>query len=703
MLAALARLASRRPWRVVAVAAAFVVLALVVGAPGLGSLTSQGFDDRSREGVRARDAISAATGAESEPGVIALIRPGAPVLGRAGRAAVLQVERELRALPAVARVVGPFSGGGPSLISRDGRAGYLAAYLRSDDDAGQVMNRFRGDSRVTLGGGAVVRKEANDIVGQDLLRAEILAFPILFLISLWVFRGVVAALLPPVIGGVVIVGGFLGLSLVNHVHDISVYAINLVTGLGLGLAIDESLLMVSRYREEIAASGPGAEALRRTLMTAGRSVLFSTLTVAAALSALTIFPIGFLFSMGIGGMIVALLAAVASVVLLPAVLMILGPRVNALAPRRWRRATEEADRPVTSGFWYRLSHAVMRWPGPIAALTAGGLILLGLPALGLRFTTVDDQVLPRSVSARQVGDALRTEFPQDLSAPILIAVRAAPGPASGTRLEAYARRVAAVPGVVGATPPQYLGSGTWEIQAVAGSPPLAGRTQDVVREIRGLPAPAPALVGGLTAGFIDNKASLAARLPWAVAWVAIATMLVLWLMTGSVLIPIKAVIMNFLTLSATFGLLVLIFQDGNLEGPLGYRSLGSVDATQPVLLAALAFGLSTDYAVFLLSRIKEAHDGGTANREAVAFGLQRTGRIVTAAAVLFCVAIGAFATSRVVILKELGVGTAIAVLIDATIIRALLVPSLMELLGEANWWAPGPLRRLHRRIGVSEV
>jgi len=284
---------------------------------------------------------------------------------------------------------------------------------------------------------------------------------------------------------------------------------------------------------------------------------------------------------------------------------------------------------------------------------------------------------------------------------MLVAV-AAP-PSAAPRIRAYSARLAALPGVGAVAAPQPLPRGVWRIEVISAERPLTDASQSLVRRIRALPAPAPALVGGLTANFIDQKAALADRLPLAIAIVALITILALWLLTGSVVLPVKAVIMNFLTLSAVFGILVVVFQDGHLEAPLAFTSLGGIDTTQPILLAALAFGLSTDYAVFLLSRITEFHLGGAGDREAVAAGLERTGRIITAAALLFCVAVGAFATSRIVILKELGVGTALAVLIDATIIRALLVPSLMALLGRWNWWSPAPLRRLHGRIGVSEA
>jgi RND superfamily putative drug exporter len=708
MLARLGAFAGRRPWRIVAVAALGAALAVAAGGGLTDGLTSGGFQDPGSETLAAQRRIASAAGVRPGAGIIALVRPGAPVASPVGRTAVERVAARIARDPAVGLVTTAFTGGGRALVSFDGTATYVVASFRdisddaAEDAAARLEAAFAGDPAVTLGGGAVAGNQVGDIVRGDLARAELLAFPLLLLLSLWVFRGVVAALLPPLMGAVVIAGAMLGLGLANRALAISVYALNLVIGLSLGLAIDYSLLVVSRYREEIAARGPGVEALRRTLATAGRSVLFSAVTVAAALAGLMVFPQRFLVSMGLGGVMVALLAAAVSLVLLPAVLALLGRRVNALAPRAWRRRTEEADHLASSGGWYRLSRLVMRRPGPIAGIAAAGLIALGLPALGVTFTTVDATVLPESASARQVRAALRTEFPQDRAAPIFLAVTAPRTPAARARLEAYARDLAAIPGVTTVDPPQPLGPDTWAIDVIPAQPALSERSQDVVRAIRAREAPYPVLAGGLTANFLDEKASIAAHLPLAVAVVAGVTVVALFLMTGSVVLPLKAVVMNLLTLTATIGALVLIFQEGRLEDLLRYTSQGGVDLTQPILLGALAFGLSTDYAVFLLSRIAEAREAGASDTEAVAIGLQRTGRIVTAAALLFCVAIAAFATSDIVIIKELGVGTALAVALDATVVRAALVPSLMALLGRWNWWAPGPLRRVHRRLGLGE-
>jgi RND superfamily putative drug exporter len=429
-------------------------------------------------------------------------------------------------------------------------------------------------------------------------------------------------------------------------------------------------------------------------------VFFSSLTVAAALASLLVFPQRFLYSMGLGGALVALIAASVALIVLPAVLALLGHRVNSLAPKFLQRRAERDARPMTSGFWYRLSQFVMRSPGRIAAMSAAFLIALGIPLLGIKFTWVDAQILPSDQSARQVDDVIRAEFPPFRDTPIRLLVE----DANPKALQDVQSELRDTEGVVAVNPPRPLRGGDGVVEAVSDSPYLDERNREAVRHIRALPSPAGSdvLVTGSTAQFLDFQSSLKDHLPISLAITIVATLIVLFLMTGSVVLPIKQLVMNGLNLSAVFGILVFVFQDGRLEGLLDYRSQGAIEQTMPILLFAIAFGLSTDYGVFLLSRIKEARDRGASDSECIAIGLERTGRIVTAAAVLFAVAIGAFATSEIIFIKENGIGTALAVLIDASIIRALLVPSLMELLGHWNWWAPKPLRRLHDRFGLSE-
>jgi uncharacterized membrane protein YdfJ with MMPL/SSD domain len=699
MFERLALLAERRG-RPVVIAA--VVVAIAAGALGAGvadRLDPYGADDPATESVQASDRLQDA--GYRETGVVVLVRH-VKVDSAAGRARVQALTERISADSDVARVDSFYSTRSRDFVSRDGASTYLSVRLSPTDD-GDVQDageRIRGvlehEPGVLVGGSAVAQQQANDQVEKDLRKAELLAFPILFVLSLLFFRSLVAATLPLIIGGLTIVATMVMLSVASEVGSISIFALNLVIGLGLGLSIDYSLFIVSRYREEMAKTGPGLEAMRRTMATAGRTVLFSSLTVAGAIASLLVFPQRFLYSMGVGGSLVALIAAAVALVVLPAILAVLGTRVNALSPAFLRGRAERDARPAEEGFWYRLSRLVMRSPGKIAIASATLLIALGIPFFSIKFTTVDAQVLPESASANRVDDALRADFPPFRDTPIQLAVSGRPAAADG-----IAREAKGLPGVAEVRPPVQLEAGEHVVEVLSSNAPLSDASQDLVTRLRELPG--DTLSTGVTAGFVDLKDSLADHVPLMLAIVGAVTLVVLFVFTGSVILPIKQILMNLLGLSAVFGILVLIFQDGRLEGLLGYTSQGALEATQPLFLFVVAFGLSTDYGVFLLARIKEARDGGASNADAVATGLERVGRITTAAALLFAVAIGAFVTSEMIFIKELGLGTALAVLIDATIIRALLVPSLMEMLGKWNWWAPRPLRRVHARLGLSEA
>jgi uncharacterized membrane protein YdfJ with MMPL/SSD domain len=699
MFNSLASLATRRRGTVVLFS---VIVFLAAGAIGGGvadRLEPYGADDPGTESVKADDRLEAA--GYTETGAVVLFE-GLDPQSREGRARVQHFAREIERDPEVAKVASFYSTGSRAFVSENGDATYLGVrFATTDDDAEQdaavrIVDELAGKQDITVGGSAVAREQVNTQVEEDLRTAELYAFPLLFLLSLMFFRSLVAALLPLLVGALAIVSTFLMLTVVSELTSVSIFALNLVTGLGLGLSIDYSLFMVSRYREEIARSGAGLEAMRRTMATAGRTVLFSSLTVAGALAGLLVFPQRFLYSMGLGGSLVALIAAAIALIVLPAILAMLGTRVNALAPTFLRQRAENEAHRMERGFWYRLSRFVMRFPGRIAAASAALLIALGIPFLSIEFTSVDARVLPQEASARQVDDALRTDFPPFRTTPIQLAVAG-----DGGEALRVAQEVEQVDGIASVNPPTTLDGEVSAIEATSSTGPLTERSQDLVEELRELPG--DVLVTGESAHFVDLQDSLVEHLPLVLLIVATATIVVLFLMTGSIVLPIKQLVMNALGLSAVFGILVLIFQDGRLEALLGYTSEGALEPTQLLLLFAVSFGLSTDYGVFLLSRIKEARDSGVSDSEAVAIGLERTGRIVTAAALLFSIAIGAFVTSEVVFIKQLGLGTAIAVLIDATIIRALLVPSLMQMLGRWNWWAPQPLRRLHSRIGLSEA
>ena len=681
--------------RVLTVAVIAAAIAGAFGASVAKHMSPYGANDPGSQSVQAKARFERAAGRQIDAGVVALVP----------RARMGQVAAELRAQPDVARVVSYYDTRDPAMVSRDGRSTYVLAYFKPlpdktlQDVAQTIEDRFSGQSDVKLGGDAIASMQVNSQVGHDLAHAELLAFPFIFLLSLLFFRSLVAALLPPLLGGLAIVATFFALRIVTSFADLSVFSLNLVTGLGLGLAIDYSLFMVSRYREESAASGFGVTALRRTLETAGRTIVFSSLTIAGAIASLAIFPQRFLYSMGIAGALVALLAASLALIVLPALLAVLGPRVNALAPSWLARAAEREARPDERGAWYRLSRFVMRRPAPIAVASAALLIALGIPFWGIKFISVDASVLPASASARQVSDTLDRDFPPHRTAPLEVVAGARAG---SSHVRALAARLRALPDVSAVAPAQPAGADTSLLAVAPVRGPLTSATQQLVKNVRAIDEPFYVGVAGQTASFVDLERSLRSHLPAVLGVVIGVTLIVLFLLTGSVVLPVKAVLMNALNLSAVFGILVLVFQHGNLESLLGYRGQGALDATQPILLFAVGFGLSTDYGVFLLSRIKEAHDAGVPNSEAVAIGLERSGRIVTAAALLFAVAIAAFATSQIVFIKELGIGNALAVLIDASIVRALLVPSLMALLGSANWSAPRPLRRVYQRFGLRE-
>jgi RND superfamily putative drug exporter len=704
MFDALARLADGKARRIGLFAIVFFLLAAALGGSVASRLDPYGADDPATEAVQARERLSDA--GLRTPAVLA-VAENAPVAAPSTRARVEALERSVRRRADVKSVTGYYDTHSPVFVSHNRRSTYFAIALKPTADkawqqaGADIADQLSAHPGVVVGGAAVAQEQVNKQVEKDLRMAEMLAFPLLFLLSLLFFRSLVASVLPLMIGGLAIVGTFLILRIASEVGSISIFALNLTTALGLGLAIDYSLFVVSRYREEIAVDGPGLAAMRRVLATAGRTVFFSSLTVSAALASLLVFPQRFLYSMGLGGALVALFAALISLTVLPAVLTLLGTRVNALSPRFLRRRAEAETRPDEKGFWYRLSHFIMRRPIPVATFSALLLIVMGLPFFGIKFDTVDPTVLPKSASARQAYDTVSNEFPPYRETPIWVDVEGG-GPQAATRVAAQVHRVG---GVAEVNPPRQLARGVTALQVVSANPFVSEDSQTTVKRIRALRPPpgTTVLVGGATADFVDLQSSLVSHLPIVLGIIVIATLTILFLMTGSVILPIKSLLMNFLNLSAVFGLLVLIFQDGRLEGFLNYSSPGAIEQTMPILLFAVAFGLSTDYAVFLLSRIKEARDNGASDSECVAIGLERTGRIVTAAALLFAVAMFAFATSEIIFIKENGVGTALAVLIDASIVRALLVPSLMELLGKWNWWAPKPLRRLHERIGISEA
>ena len=696
--------------RVLIGAGVLFLLAAAFGAPVTRILKSSNkdFQNPGAENQQVEKTIERATGQRAAYGVAALVPSTGEV--RTDRAAQLEathVAAMLAAQPGFQRVLDYPATHLAELVSRDGRQTAVLAAFSTQERSAAAVARLRPElagQGVRFGGPDVAFSEINKRTSSDLKNAELLAFPILLLLSLWVFRGLIAAALPLLVGGFAIVLTFLALRLINaEATGLSIFAVNLVTGLGLGLGIDYSLFVLSRYREELANGSDTYAAIRRTLQTAGRTVLYSSLTVAGALASLLVFPLRFLYSMGIGGMVVSLSAGAVALVVLPAVLIALGPRVNSLAPGWMQRSAARSAQASEQGAWFRLGRVVMRRPGLVALVTAVTLLAIASPALHMQLVPADAHVLPASSQSRQIAEVLSKDFASNGSQTITMVVPASAGSGASVNALAIRARATAAGQASEASPPRYLGRGSWEIDLLPRGSDASPANRQLVDRLRALAHPQGALIGGSTAWFIDQKAAIAANLPLALVILVCVTLGTLFLMTGSVVLPLMALLMNLLTVAVGAGLLVLIFQDGHFSSLLGFSPIGGLEESNLVLLFTVAFALSTDYGVFLFARIKESHDHGLPTREAVAQGLERTGRLITAAALLFCVAVGAFATSHIFFIKQFGVGTALAVLIDATVVRALLVPALMGKLGERTWWAPRPLRRLHARIGLREA
>jgi len=698
-----AELIHRRAKLVLVVTAVLTVIAGVVGAGVVGSLSSGGTsDDEAPSAIAARELV-AVGGVSPQPGVVVLVHADGSVRAPDGRALVRRVGAEMRSQRAIAKVVSMLDAPRPgALISRDGHSSLLLGFFAANASehasttaAQRISRDLRGVPGVTVGGDQLTFSQLEDTISAQLPKVELIAFSILLLLSLVAFRGLVAAALPLIVGAIAVAGSLLIMRALAQVTSLSIYSLNLVTGLGLGLAIDYSLFVVYRYREELACRGHCAEALGRTMHTAGRTVAFSSLIVSAALLSLLVFPQPILSSMGIAAALVTVFAATAALIPLGAILALLGPRVNALSPRWLQRARTRAEGPVAGGRWYRLASWVMRRPALIAVACAAALLCIGLPALNVQLGATDARVLPGGSSARTVETAVTRQFAADPSNPVAALVHAPDG--AGAALARYRAELQALPDVAVVQAPTRIAPGLWRVDLLAADPPLSAASQRLIGQLHTVRAPYQTAFAGVAASQYDEHASLASHIPLALAILGGTTLIVLFLMTGSVALAVKSLLMNLLTLSGAFGILVLVFQDGRLQSLLGYTASGSLEQTNMIILFIIAFGLSTDYGVFLLARIKEAHDAGEPDEVAVATGLERSGRVVSSAALLFCAAVGSLAVSSVASLKEFGIGAALAVIIDASVVRALLVPALMALLGRANWWAPGPLRPLVAR------
>jgi RND superfamily putative drug exporter len=725
-MARLARFLYRRRWSVLAATVVVLVVSAAFGGGALAHLKGGGFDDPRAESTRAAEVLRDRFGA-GDPNLVLLVTAtrgtvDSPQVAAEGRALTERLARE----PGATQVGSYWTLDAAPLRSKDGRQALVLARITGDDSTlgertDQLVSRYEHDgaaSKVQVGGQLRVYREVNAQVESDLAKAEGIAVPITLLLLVVVFASAVAATLPLAVGGFAVVGTLLVLRVLAGLTDVSVYALNLTTALGLGLAIDYSLFIVSRYREELRAGKQPLDALVVTMQTAGRTVLFGAVTVAAALLALLVFPLYFLRSFGYAGIAVIGLAALGALVVLPALLAVLGRRVDRFRlPLRRRRA-----RAAGEGFWHRLALLVMRRPLPIATAVVLFLLLLGAPFAGVSFGLPDDRVMPRSAQGRQVADAIRDNFTaDDAGALSVVATGTGDLPRRVLDIDRYATRLSDLAGVERvealtgtyergrqvAKPTRASGrfagrDATW-FSVVGSVDPNSPAGEDLVKRVRGLWTPFAAQVTGPSAALVDTKTSLFGLLPLAGAVIVLVTFVALFLMTGSVVLPLKALVLNLLSLTAAYGAMVWIFQEGHLADFLGFTATGTIDTSMPVLLFCIAFGLSMDYEVFMLSRIKEEHDRTGDTTAAVAAGLERTGRIVTAAAALLAVVFLAFATSRVSFLQLFGLGTALAIVVDATLIRALLVPAFMRLAGRANWWAPRPLRRLHDRFGLSEA
>jgi RND superfamily putative drug exporter len=743
MLDRLAGLVVRRRWPVLLTALGALVVAGAFGGNVADRLTGGGFDDPASASYRADQFLEEHFGVV-EPNVVLLVDAPAgttvddPALAAAGAA----LTGELAAEPDIGPAFSYWTlGSTPALRSEDGTQALVLAAIPGDDDhvsdvIEELSPRYSrpgdaGAPTVRVGGMAEVYRQVADQIERDLQRAELITLPITMILLVLIFGSVVAASLPLAVGVFAVIGTFFVLRVLSSFTDVSVYALNLTTALGLGLAIDYSLFIVSRYREELARGLTTADAIRRTLATAGRTVIFSAMTVAISLAALLVFPLVFLRSFAYAGIVVVALAGAASVVVLPALLAALGPRVNRLRIGRPRATPAQLEARGT-GFWHRVASAVMRRPVISAVAVLAVLGILGAPFLGIRLGLGDDRVLPESASSHQVQDDIRTHFGSNEANALQVVARDLGPAAAATPAErdaaiaAYARELSTIPGVarVDALTGSYAagqalpadvgaeaatarfvdpagGAATWW-SVVPSVEPLSEDGEQLAHDVRDAAAPFETLVAGPSAALVDTKASLFSRMPLALGIIALVTFVVMFLMVGSVLVPVKALVLNLFSLSATFGAMVFIFQSGHLSGLLDFTATGSITATMPILMFCIAFGLSMDYEVFLLSRIKEEYDRTGDNEHSVALGLERTGRIVTAAAALLSFVFLAFATSGISFIKMFGLGLALAVVMDATLVRGVLVPAFMRLAGRANWWAPGPMRRLYERVGWSE-
>lgn len=703
MLHSLGSLAVRRARLILVAAALTLVAAGVIGAGAFAQLKTEGFDDPNADSTKAAALVEERFGGEAD--LILLVRPEkGTVDDPAAVAAGIALAEKAAADPDLSNVVSYWQTKSPALKSPDGEYALVLAHAGDNEE---VIERYTSDGpdiTVAAGGEAGVSADVGAEVGKSLGIAEAIAVPITLLLLVVAFRGLVAGLLPLAIGLISIMGTFAELAILGRLTDVAIYAINLTTALGLALAVDYALLMVSRFREELAGGASTERAVVRSVQTAGRTILFSATTVVAALSVLLLFPLYFLRSFAYAGIGVVIISCVAALVVLPALLAVLGPRVN-----KGRLPWFRGEQAAASTTWARIGSFAMRRPVIVAVPAIAALLALAAPLLHVEFGTPDDRVLHTSVSSRQVGDVLREEFDNSTTGIEVVA----DGAMSGAEVSAYAaglsqlgdvERVESSAGIFtsgtnsGPNPAAEALSrpDTQQLTVVTALDPRSAEAEALVRDVRDAAEPAgtKVYVGGETAALVDSKHAIGSRLPLAALLIGLSTFILLFLFTGSVLQPLRALVLNLVSMSAVLGVMVLIFQDGGLSSVLGFTPM-PLDTSMLVLLFCIAFGLSMDYEVFVLSRIKEFHDAGLPNTRAVVEGMARSGRIVSTAAALMAVSFFAFGTASVSFLQLFGIGTGLAILLDATVVRGLLVPAFLRLMGRAAWWSPEPLRRLH--------
>ncbi|GGK27929.1 hypothetical protein GCM10010124_20650 [Pilimelia terevasa] len=709
------RVVVRLRWLVLLAGLGVAVLGGTWGAGLFDHLTSGGFFVADSEANRARERITATFGDQGSDLVVLYRDPAATVDAPPFRQGVAAAAARLRAHPDVREVRSaveappgsPAAAAAARLVSRDGHATIVVAQLRGPGEDAKLAAYARVRAladvpglRTDVGGLVGFQYQTKERSTQDLTRAELFSAPVLLVMLLLIFRGLVAATTPLIIGTLAVLGSFAMVRVLATFTDVSIFAINVITLLGLGMAVDYALFVVSRFRDELAAGRDVPAAVARTVATAGRTVMVSGLTIALALASLLIFPQFFLRSMGLGGMSAVLIAMFGALTVLPALLAVLGHRVNALRlPLGRRRAAPAAPGLATTGAWARIASSVMRRPVWYAVGVSAVLLALAAPTLRMTWGGFDERILPVGTEARTVSDTLRRDFPDGGSDKIQVVLTGVP-PAGAA---ATATRLAALPP---ATDAQVVAArdGTTLVAVSYPGEATDRDTQRLVRDLRDLPPPAGGtmLVGGRTANDVDVLDALRERLPWMAVLMAAATYVLLFLAFGSLLLPLKAVLMNLISIGASYGVMVWGFQDGHLSGLLDFTSTGFLDPTNLIIMLAVLFGLATDYEVFLLSRVREEWDATGDNTLAVARGVQHTGKIITAAALLLILVVGGFAAGSITMIKMVGVGMIVAIVLDATLVRMLLVPATMRLLGRGNWWAPGPLARFYARYGIRE-